>query len=54
MVLVNDPGSPHVYSQLDHATWNGRTFTDTIFPFFIWIAGGSLHVLDGKTNRAWR
>ena len=42
MVLVNDPGSSPVYSQLDHAAWNGWTFTDTIFPFFIWIAGVSL------------
>jgi len=43
MVLVNDPGSwDHIYSQLEHATWNGWTFTDTVFPFFVWIAGVSL------------
>lgn len=40
MMLVNNPGSwGAVYPQLDHAEWNGWTFTDVIFPFFIWIAG---------------
>ncbi len=40
MMLVNNPGSwDHVYEQLDHAEWNGWTFTDLIFPFFLWIVG---------------
>lgn len=40
MILVNNPGSwDAVYGQLDHAEWNGWTFTDTIFPFFLWIVG---------------
>jgi predicted acyltransferase len=40
MMLVNNPGSwSHVYEQLDHAEWNGWTFTDVIFPFFLWIVG---------------
>ena len=40
MMLVNNPGSwDHVYAQLDHAEWNGWTFTDLIFPFFLWIVG---------------
>jgi len=39
MMLVNNPGSGHVFEQLDHAPWNGWTFTDVIFPFFLWIAG---------------
>ena len=39
MILVNNPGSRHVYAPLDHAEWNGWTFTDTIFPFFLWIVG---------------
>lgn len=39
MNLVNNPGSEPVYRQLDHAAWNGWTFTDTVFPFFIWMAG---------------
>jgi predicted acyltransferase len=40
---VNDPGSwDHIYSQLEHASWNGWTFTDTVFPFFVWISGVAL------------
>ncbi|HYL34508.1 MAG TPA: DUF5009 domain-containing protein [Bryobacteraceae bacterium] len=42
MVLVNDPGSwDHIYPPLEHAAWHGWTFTDTVFPFFLWIAGVS-------------
>jgi predicted acyltransferase len=32
MMLVNNPGSSAVYPQLDHACWNGWTFTDTVWP----------------------
>jgi len=40
MVLVNDPGSlEHIYPQLRHAAWHGWTFTDWIFPFFLFIVG---------------
>jgi predicted acyltransferase len=39
MVLVNNPGSGHTYAPLEHAEWNGWTFTDTVFPFFLWIVG---------------
>ena len=40
MILVNNPGSwSAIYPQLDHAKWNGWTFTDWIFPFFLWIVG---------------
>src|SRR6266516_1380264 len=40
MMLVNNPGSwSHIYAPLEHAEWNGWTFTDTIFPFFLWIVG---------------
>ena len=40
MILVNDPGSwDHVYPQLLHAEWVGWTFTDLIFPCFLFIAG---------------
>ena len=43
MLLVNNPGSwSDVYTQLDHAKWNGWTFTDLIFPFFLWIVGVSM------------
>lgn len=40
MILVNNPGSwEHIYPQLEHAEWSGWTFTDWIFPFFLWIVG---------------
>src|SRR5687768_14806624 len=40
MMLANNAGDwSHVYSPLKHADWHGWTFTDTIFPFFIWIVG---------------
>ncbi len=40
MMLVNNPGNWNaVYPPLLHAEWHGWTFTDLIFPFFIWIVG---------------
>ena len=49
MVLVNDPGSwEHIYPPLEHAAWNGWTFTDTVFPFFVWIAGVALTLSFAK------
>jgi predicted acyltransferase len=40
MMLVNNPGSwDAAYKPLLHAEWNGWTFTDLIFPFFLWIVG---------------
>jgi predicted acyltransferase len=43
MVLVNNPGDwGHIYAPLKHATWNGCTPTDLIFPFFLFIVGVSI------------
>ena len=43
MLVVNTPGSwDHVYAPLLHAEWNGWTYTDTIFPFFLFIVGVSM------------
>jgi predicted acyltransferase len=40
MILANEPGTwDSIYPQLRHAAWNGWTFTDWIFPFFLWIVG---------------
>src|SRR5256714_1664582 len=40
MILVNNPGTwGAIYSPLEHATWNGWTPTDLIFPFFLFIVG---------------
>src|SRR6266404_3905217 len=42
MILVNNPGTWHVYAPLQHADWNGCTPTDLIFPFFLFIVGVAL------------
>jgi predicted acyltransferase len=45
MLLVNNPGTwSSIYPPLEHATWNGWTPTDLIFPFFLFIAGVTTHL----------
>ncbi len=45
MLLVNDPGTwSAIYPPLEHATWNGWTPTDLIFPFFLFIVGVTTHL----------
>jgi predicted acyltransferase len=39
MVMVNNQGSSEAYPQLMHAQWHGWTFTDLVFPLFLWIIG---------------
>jgi predicted acyltransferase len=39
MILVNFPGGDAYYGFLQHASWNGLTFADVVFPFFIFILG---------------
>jgi predicted acyltransferase len=49
MILVNNPGSwGHVYGPLGHATWNGWTPTDLIFPFFLFIVGVAMPFAMGR------
>ncbi len=48
MVLVNNGGGPHSYSQLEHSEWNGWTLTDTVFPSFLWIVGVAITLSLGK------
>lgn len=49
MIVVDDPGTwSAVYPQLLHAEWNGWTYTDTIFPFFLFVAGASLAISLGR------
>lgn len=53
MVLVNNPGSwQHVHPPLDHAAWNGCTFTDLIFPFFLFAAGLAMSLSLGARAHA--
>jgi predicted acyltransferase len=49
MLLVNNPGDwNNLYAQLEHAHWNGWTFTDWIFPFFLFIGGISMTFSLGR------
>lgn len=53
MVLVNNPGSwSHIYAPLRHAAWHGWTFTDTIFPAFLFIAGVSMAISTARSLAA--
>jgi predicted acyltransferase len=53
MVLVNNPGTwSAIYPPLDHAEWHGWTFTDTIFPFFVFIMGIAIPIALEKRRAA--
>ena len=53
MVLVNNPGDwSHLYGPLEHAKWNGWTFTDCIFPFFLFIGGVAMALSLGRLAAA--
>jgi predicted acyltransferase len=42
MILVNNPGSfSNIFWPLDHASWNGCTLADLVFPFFLFAVGNS-------------
>jgi predicted acyltransferase len=45
MILVSTPGTwESVYTALDHAAWNGWTFTDLVFPFLLFAMGAAVPV----------
>lgn len=49
MILVNNPGTwDHIYAPFEHAEWHGWTFTDLVFPFFLWIIGVSITLSFAK------
>lgn len=51
MILVNNPGSwSNIYPPLEHASWNGLTPTDLVFPFFMFIMGVSTFISMRKFN----
>ncbi|MDR1742882.1 MAG: heparan-alpha-glucosaminide N-acetyltransferase domain-containing protein [Dysgonamonadaceae bacterium] len=51
MILVNNPGSwSAIYAPLGHASWNGFTPTDLVFPFFMFIMGVSTFMSLRKFN----
>ena len=52
MVLVNNPGDwKHLYAPLAHAAWNGWTFTDVVFPMFLFCAGVAMALSLGRRAR---
>lgn len=57
MILVNNPGSwatGHQFAPLRHAEWHGCTFTDLVFPTFLFCAGVAIapalgrHLAEGR------
>ena len=58
MIMVSNPGNPaNIPPQLKHASWNGVTIADLVFPFFIFIMGVVVpisinHRLEKGTSRA--
>ncbi len=52
MILVNNPGDwGNIYTPFEHADWNGCTFADLIFPFFLFISGVSISYALGSKLR---
>ncbi len=52
MMLVNNPGDwGHLQAPLAHAQWNGWTFTDLVFPFFLFAAGLSMAISVDRRKR---
>jgi len=53
MLLVNNPGTwSAIYPPLEHSAWHGWTFTDTIFPFFLWIVGVAIPLSTSRRIEA--
>lgn len=50
MILVNNAGGKFTYEPLKHATWNGLTPCDLVFPFFLFIMGISTYISLNKFN----
>jgi len=48
---VNNNGSDHAWSFMQHANWNGMTATDLVFPTFLFVVGVSI-VLAFEANLA--
>jgi predicted acyltransferase len=59
MILVNNPGDwDAVFPSLMHADWNGCTFADVVFPFFVFIMGCAMPFAfarrDALSAGSWR
>jgi predicted acyltransferase len=59
MILVNNPGDWNtVFPALTHADWNGWTFADVVFPFFVFVMGCAMPFAfarrDARHGGEWR
>lgn len=56
MILVSTPGGSTSYAQLEHAAWDGWTFTDLVFPSFAFIIGVALtySLASRRARTEWR
>lgn len=53
MILVNNPGSwSYIYAPFDHASWNGCTPTDLVFPFFLFAVGNAMSFVMPRFEQA--
>lgn len=50
MIFVNSLGSWGQYPFLRHASWDGCTFADFVFPFFLFIVGASFYLSSRKSG----
>ncbi|HXB31376.1 MAG TPA: hypothetical protein VNW49_16230 [Puia sp.] len=50
MIIVNTSGSRFTYSPLEHASWNGFTPTDLVFPSFLFAVGNAMSFVTKKWN----
>ncbi|MGL5937438.1 MAG: acyltransferase family protein [Phocaeicola sp.] len=50
MILVNNGAGALSYAPLRHSDWNGLTFCDLVFPFFLFIMGISVYISLSKIN----
>ncbi len=50
MIIVNTSGSRFTYSPLEHASWNGFTPTDLVFPSFLFAVGNAMSFVSKKWN----
>lgn len=48
MIVVNSLGSSETYSPLTHASWDGFTLTDLVFPTFLFVVGNSMSFTQSK------
>jgi predicted acyltransferase len=53
MILVNDAGDgKHIFEPFEHASWNGWTLTDLVFPTFLFLIGASIiFSLDSRAQK---